>query len=165
MEIVYRKITESDDQELAQIIKNTLIEYNSATDGTVFTDDSTNHLSSTFTDEKSRYFVAYIGDELLGGAGINLLPGETDDICELQRMFLKPTARGKGIGKELMRLCLEFAQTNNYKICYLETFPALKEAIQLYEKTGFKYIGHQMGNTGHFACTTRMIYVLNGVND
>lgn len=161
MEIVYRTITKSDDQQLAHIIKNTLIEYNSATEGTVFTDDGTNHLSSTFTDKRSQYFVAYVGEELLGGAGINVLMGEPSTVCELQRMFLKPSARGKGIGKELMRLCLEFAQKNNYAVCYLETFPALKEAIHLYEKTGFEYIDHTMGNTGHFACTTRMIYRLD----
>tara|TARA_R110002049_G_scaffold262760_1_gene438823 strand:+ start:2876 stop:3361 length:486 start_codon:yes stop_codon:yes gene_type:complete len=160
MEITYRTINQSDDNDLALIIKSTLIEYNSATDGTVFTDEGTNALSTTFNDPRSRYFVAYSGEELLGGAGINLLPGESDEVCELQRMFLKPSARGKGIGKKLMQLCLDFAKKQNYKLCYLETFPALKEAIYLYEKTGFNYIDHSMGNTGHFACTTRMVYHL-----
>ncbi|MDB9775884.1 GNAT family N-acetyltransferase [Vicingaceae bacterium] len=158
MKITYRTIYESDNSALATIIKSTLIEYDSATDGTVFTDKGTNALSTTFTDSRSRYFVAYLGEELLGGAGINLLPGESDNVCELQRMFLKPAARNKGIGKKLMQLCLDFAKEQNFTICYLETFPKLKEAILLYEKTGFEYIDHSMGNTGHFACTTRMIY-------
>jgi putative acetyltransferase len=158
MKITYRTIYESDNSALATIIKSTLIEYDSATDGTVFTDKGTNALSTTFTDSRSRYFVAYLGEELLGGAGINLLPGEPDNVCELQRMFLKPAARSKGIGKKLMQLCLDFAKEQNFTICYLETFPKLKEAILLYEKTGFEYIDHSMGNTGHFACTTRMIY-------
>ncbi len=161
MEIVYRTIHAADDAALADIIKSTLIEYDSATDGTVFTDDGTNALSTTFTDARSCYFVAYLGEELLGGAGINILPGEPEEVCELQRMFLKPSARGKGIGKKLMQLCLGFAKEQNYKLCYLETFPALKEAIHLYEKTGFKYIDYPMGNTGHFACTTRMVYDLD----
>ncbi len=158
MKITYRTINESDNNALATIIKSTLIEYDSATDGTVFTDEGTNALSTTFTDPRSCYFVAYLGEELLGGAGINLLPGEPDNVCELQRMFLKPAARSKGIGKKLMQLCLDFAKGQNFTICYLETFPKLKEAILLYEKTGFEYIDHSMGNTGHFACTTRMIY-------
>lgn len=158
MKITYRTINESDNSALATIIKSTLIEYDSATDGTVFTDEGTNALSTTFTDPRSCYFVAYLGEELLGGAGINLLPGEPDNVCELQRMFLKPAARSKGIGKKLMQLCLDFAKKQNFTICYLETFPKLKEAILLYEKTGFEYIDHSMGNTGHFACTTRMIY-------
>lgn len=161
MEVTYRQINATDNSELAKIIKSTLVEYDSATAGTVFTDEGTNKLSTTFIDKRSWYFVAYLGGELLGGAGINLLSGEPESVCELQRMFLKPTARGKGIGKKLMQLCLDFAKSKDFEICYLETFPALKEAIYLYEKTGFKYISYQMGNTGHFACTTRMIYELN----
>lgn len=158
--ITFRKITEKDDAALAKIIKDTLVEYNSATEGTVFTDEATKHLSKTFVSDRSYYFVAESDGEILGGAGINLLVGEPDDICELQRMFLKKEARGKGIGKKLMTLCLAFAKEKNFKICYLETFPALKEAIALYEKTSFEYIEYAMGNTGHFACTTRMIYRL-----
>ncbi len=160
MDITFRKIKEKDDAALAMIIKETLVEYNSATEGTVFTDDGTNHLSKTFISERSHYFIAEYQGEILGGAGINLLTGEADAICELQRMFLKKTARGKGIGKKLMELCLAFAKEKNFNICYLETFPALKEAIALYEKTGFEYINHAMGSTGHFACTIRMVYRL-----
>lgn len=99
MEVSYRQINTTDNSALAKIIKSTLVEYDSATAGTVFTDEGTNQLSTTFIDKRSRYFVAYLGDELLGGAGINLLSGESESVCELQRMFLKPTARGKGIGK------------------------------------------------------------------
>jgi putative acetyltransferase len=161
MQITYRTIQSKDDEALSRIIKDALIEYNSATPGTVFTDDGTNRLSTTFTLARSRYFVAVENGILLGGAGINLLPGEPESVCELQRMFLHPSARGKGIGKQLMQLCLEFAKEKDFEICYLETFPALKEAIHLYEKTGFEYIDHSMGNTGHFACTTRMIYQLS----
>ena len=40
---------------------------------------------------------------------------------------------------------------------YLETFPNMKEAINLYEKFNFQYINYPMGNTGHFYCTTRML--------
>ena len=160
MTISYRTIDSKDNEALSRIIKASLIEYNSATAGTVFTDESTNHLSTTFQSVRSCYFVAIENKKILGGAGINVLPGAEDNVCELQRMFLLPSARNKGIGKQLMKLCLEFAKSKHYEWCYLETFPALKEAIQLYEKTGFKYIEHAIGSTGHFACTTRMIYDL-----
>ena len=142
MEITYRTINQSDDNDLALIIKSTLIEYNSATDGTVFTDEGTNALSTTFTDPRSRYFVAYSGEELLGGAGINLLPGESDEVCELQRMFLKPAARGKGIGKKLMVWLAQKAKQKGYQIIWLDAMDYQPQAFQFYKKQAFEYHSH-----------------------
>lgn len=159
-ELKFRKIKVEDDPALAEVIKTSLIEQGNAVDGTVFTDEATNHMSTCYTNERSVYFTVHYGDELLGGCGINQLPGEDKNVCELQRLFIKSSARGNGIGKYLMQLCIEFAKEANYKLIYLETFPNMKEAIGLYEKFRFKYIDHAMGSTGHFYCTTRMILKL-----
>jgi len=159
-DLTFRKIKIEDDPALAEIIKTSLIQQDNAVDGTVFTDEATNQMSSCYTNERSVYYTVHNEDELLGGCGINQLTGEKEDVCELQRLFLKSSARGYGIGEKLMQLCIEFAKDANYKLIYLETFPNMKEAIGLYEKFDFNYIDHPMGSTGHFYCTTRMILKL-----
>lgn len=156
-ELTFRKIQVEDDLALADVIKTSLIEQGNAVDGTVFTDDATNHMSTCYTSKRSIYYTVHDGDELLGGCGINQLPGEGEDVCELQRLFIKSKVRGNGIGAKLVEMCIQFAKEAGYRLIYLETFPNMIEAVGLYEKYGFKYIDQAMGNTGHFYCTTRMV--------
>lgn len=153
-----RKIQEKDNSILAEIIRKTLEEYDSAKPGTIYFDPTLDNLSHWFSEDKSIYFVVEKEGKILGGAGIKKLDGIEDDaICELQRMFLKPESRGLGIGKELMSHCLEFAKKQGFQKCYLETLPVLKEAIFLYEKVGFQVLEKPLGDTGHFGCDVAMI--------
>jgi putative acetyltransferase len=39
--------------------------------------------------------------------------------------------------------------------------PELKQALKTYEKFGFEYLDHPMGNTGHFGCELWMIKKLD----
>lgn len=85
------------------------------------------NLFSLYQDFESTYFVVELNHNLVGGAGIHRLDGNDDSICELQKMYLLPVARGKGIGRILMEKCLQFASEQGYKQCYLETMPELKD--------------------------------------
>ena len=58
-------------------------------------------------------------------------------ICELKRMYLKPEARGLGIGKQLLNKAIEVGSELKYKKMRLDTLPTMVSAIKLYEKTGF----------------------------
>ena len=78
------------------------------------------------------------------------------NICELQKMYLDPKARGKGVGTNLLELCLSFARENNFSLCYLETMPYMLDAQELYRKNGFIYINNPMGDTGHYSCPVWM---------
>ena len=72
-------------------------------------------------------------------------------------MYLLPEARGKGLGKALVNSCIDFAIKNGYKKVYLETMPELQNAVNMYEKMGFTLLQGPLGNTGHFACSIRML--------
>lgn len=61
-----------------------------------------------------------------------------DDTCKLRKMYLLKEERGKGYGKLLLNHALKKAEELGYKKIVLETASALKEAIALYEKYGFK---------------------------
>lgn len=60
------------------------------------------------------------------------------ETCELRKMYLDPTCRGKGYGKMLLEDALQAASRLGYRIVSLETASVLKEAIALYRKYGFE---------------------------
>jgi len=159
-DIYLREIQPGDDRELATIIRASLMEFGAAKPGTVYFDPTTDHLSELFKTAGSRYFVAMEGEVLLGGAGIfptEALPGKT---CELVKLYLKSSARGKGIGKQLMRACEENAARLGYEHIYLESMPELNIAVPLYEKMGYQYLPAPLGNSGHTGCG---IWMLKGI--
>ncbi|MEM6700820.1 MAG: GNAT family N-acetyltransferase [Bacteroidota bacterium] len=64
----------------------------------------------------------------------------SDSICEMKRMYVKPTFRGKGIGKALVVHLLDVAKARSYKSMCLDTHPTMLVAHQLYAQFGFKEI-------------------------
>ncbi len=155
-----RPVEEKDNKVLAAIIKNALTEFNANKPGTVFYDESTNHLYELFKTGNGIYNVAEYNNEVLGGAGIYHTDGLDDDTCELVKLYLAPAGRGKGIAKLLMQQCLDKAKELGYKKVYLETMPELTVAIPMYEKFGFTYLTGPLGNSGHNGCDVWMIKIL-----
>ena len=102
-----------------------------------------------YQESNESYFVAILNDRIVGGAGIKHLSGSDENICELQKMYILPEARNKKVGKELILKCLDYAKKSNYEQCYLETFPQMQSAINLYIKNGFTQNNQALGNTSH----------------
>jgi len=152
MTYILRIIEESDNAALAAIIKKALEEQGNNKPGTIYHDLQLYQMSGGYQTADSIYYVAIENNELLGGCGIARIPDQLENYCELQRMFLKKEARGKGIGAALIQKCLDFAKEAGYELVYIETFANMHEAIKLYERSGFEFIDHAMGNTGHFSC-------------
>ena len=63
-----------------------------------------------------------------------------EGICEMKRLYVKPSGRGKGLGKLLVQTVIDEAVKIGYKKMRLDTVPKMKEAIDLYLKIGFKEI-------------------------
>jgi putative acetyltransferase len=152
-----RKIQPSDNPHLALIIRNALAEFGANKPGTVFYDDTTDHLYELFQKPGSIYYVAEQEGEILGGAGIYPSNGLPKGTCELVKMYLKPATRGLGLGRKLIEQCLEFAKALGYVQVYIETMPELRKALSVYEKFGFEYLNGPLGNTGHFGCDVWML--------
>lgn len=152
-----RTIQPNDNKALAVIIRNALTEFSAAKPGTVFFDETTDKLSAVFEKEGSCYFCLWVNDELMGGAGIYPTEGLSTDTCELVKLYLAPAARGKGFGRMLMDKCEVAALNMNYRFVYLETLPELIIAVPLYEKMGYQYLNHPLGNSGHGGCDIWML--------
>lgn len=155
--IIIREIEPRDNSAIAVIIRNSLAEFGANKPGTVFYDETTDHLYELFRQPGSIYFVAEVNGKLLGGAGIFPSDGLPNGTCELVKMYLATESRGQGLGRQMIDKCLEAAKQMGYQKVYLETMPELKKAVSVYEKFGFTYLNGPLGNTGHFGCDVWMI--------
>jgi putative acetyltransferase len=142
---------------LAKIIRDTLTEFKANKPGTVYFDDTTDHLSEVFKASRSIYFVAELEGEIMGGGGIYPTANLPEETCELVKLYLSTKARGKGLGKLLLEKCIAAAKEMGYKKIYLETMPELTIAIPMYEKLGFTYLPAAQGSSGHTGCDVWMI--------
>lgn len=156
-EIRIRTIEKHDNEALAKVVRDTLAEFGANRPGTVYYDETTDHLFEVFQTPRSIYYVAEYMGEIVGGGGIYPSDGLDQDTCELVKMYLRKKVRGIGLGRHLIEKCIDFAMQAGYKQIYIETMPELKQALKTYEKFGFKYIDHPMGNTGHFGCDLWML--------
>lgn len=151
MEYIIRKITEKDNKEIENIIRSCLIEFGGNHEGTAWTDPNLGRFSEIYNTPENKYWVAEdTSGKLLGGVGIGKI-AELPDVCELQKMYCLPTARGTGVSHQLIETALNHAK-KYYKECYLETLENMIAAQKFYEKYGFRRLEKTLIKTEHFAC-------------
>lgn len=155
-EFIIREIEPKDNQALAKVVRDVIVEMGAPTTGTAYEDSATDRMFETYQKEHSKYFVIEYMNTVVGGAGIAPLDGADQTICELQKMYFLPLARGKGLGSQLIQKCLHFAKEVGFQTCYLETLPYMVAARKLYAKNGFVNIDGPLGNTGHYSCDVWM---------
>ncbi|HSV10214.1 MAG TPA: GNAT family N-acetyltransferase [Hanamia sp.] len=155
--MLIRKIVTDDNAAMADIIRNSLLQFNAAKPGTVYYDTTTDNLSDLFTQKRSAYFVIEINNEIAGGCGIFPTKGLRENTCELVKLYVSKKYRHNGYGQMLLEKCIEEAKKYGYEKMYLESMPELKNAIGLYQKNGFENIAGPLGNSGHSGCDVWMV--------
>ena len=79
--------------------------------------------------------VALDGDAPIGCGALR--PYSADAI-EIKRMYVAPSARGRGISKQILGALVAWAKELGYPFAILETGPEQPEAVGLYERAGFE---------------------------
>ncbi|KAK2076156.1 hypothetical protein QBZ16_001088 [Prototheca wickerhamii] len=75
----------------------------------------------------------------LGCVAVKALPSK-EESCELQRLFVQPSARGLGLGRKLLAAAIDRARAAGYKTMYLDSLPTLQSALAIYEDAGFSRV-------------------------
>jgi putative acetyltransferase len=152
-----RKIVPQDNQTIKEIIQASILEHGAPKIGTAYSDAATQAMYKHYQKPRRTYYVLEVDGVVLGGAGVAPLDNYEGNVSELQKMYFKPEARGKGYGKKMMQVCLERAAQLGFESIYLETMDNMHEAQGLYKNVGFELLESPLGNTGHFSCPVQML--------
>jgi GNAT superfamily N-acetyltransferase len=84
---------------------------------------------------RGRLLVARTNAEIVG---VGALKPVDSTVAEIKRMYVRPRARGQGLGRAIVERLLADARTIGYRVARLETATFMREAHALYRSFGFQ---------------------------
>jgi putative acetyltransferase len=129
-----RRASNKDLEGITRLVYGVLKEYKLEPDPGA-TDADLKDIERSYFARGGTFFVLTDQDgSIVGAYGLYPLENQT---CELRKMYLHKSHRGKGLGKLLLDSALVEASRLGFGTVTLETASVLKEAIALYERYGF----------------------------
>jgi putative acetyltransferase len=147
-----RPASNNDCEKVTSLVYGVLAEYNLKPDPQA-TDIDLSDIEHFYIHRGGIFYVLEEKNgSIIGAYGLYPIDQE---ICELRKMYLHRSYRGKGWGKFLLEHALSQARKLHFKRVTLETASVLKEAISLYRSYGF--VEYQ---APHLSCRCDQAYVL-----
>jgi putative acetyltransferase len=101
-------------------------------------------LPGDYAPPAGRLLLAELDGQVVGCVALHKLEPGT---CEMKRLYLRPSFRGKGLGRALADRIISEARQIGYKRMRLDTVePVMKDAVGMYQKLGFKEIDPYCSN-------------------
>jgi len=107
-------------------------------------DDEIDHLPAHYGAPDGVALLAFHVDAPVGCAGVRRF--DATDYAELKRMWVRPDARGAGLGRALARRAIEHARTSGYQRLLLDTLEEMAAARHVYGTLGFREIDPYRAN-------------------
>jgi GNAT superfamily N-acetyltransferase len=111
---------------------------------------------SDLDDPGAAYAALWIADDAGSVVGSAALRDLGDGAVELKRMYLRPEARGRGLGKQLLGVALDWARSHEKRAVRLDTSERMVAAQRLYEAHGFRRVAGDAPRQGQ----CRLLYEL-----
>ncbi len=103
-------------------------------------EDELIHLPGEYAEPRGTILLAHgPAGETWGVVALRPLDG-AEGACEMKRMYVRPVARGQGVGRVLGEAILTEARARGYRAMRLDTIETMAPAIALYESLGFRPI-------------------------
>ena len=100
--------------------------------------------SADFAPPGGTFLVLYAGGRPVAGGGVMR---DEDGVAEIKRMFVLPSARGRGHGRRVLDELEAAAAELGYRRLRLDTAQSLTTAIALYRGAGYRDIPDYNGNS------------------
>lgn len=102
---------------------------------------SPSKLTEEISSAGSRFFFIFHNKDLAGYLKVNKSPDQTDindpRSLEIERIYIRKSFQGKGLGKELMNFAFSLAKKSNLGYLWLGVWEKNTSAISFYKKMGF----------------------------
>ena len=86
---------------------------------------------------RGRMYLAVVDGEAVGCAALRPLDRLGADVGEVKRMYVRPSARGLGLGRALIERLVADARGIGYRVLKLDTSTSMHAAQHVYAAAGF----------------------------
>jgi len=95
-------------------------------------------LPGEYAEPRGALLLAWVDDALAGCCALRPLDSsDYSTAAEMKRLYVRPTFRGLGLGRQLAEGILDAARQSGYSCVLLDTLDEMESARALYEDLGF----------------------------